>query len=39
MIFNLVSVIDWRVITAANRQQVDVDNSEENIGQAHMTTK
>ena len=26
MIFNLLSFIDWQVITAAKQQQVDIDN-------------
>ena len=30
MIFNLASVIDWRVITAGKQQQVDIDNVQEN---------
>ena len=30
MIFNLVSVIYWRVITAGKHQQVDINNVQEN---------
>ena len=30
IIFNLVSVVDWRVITTAKQRQVDVDNDREN---------
>ena len=30
MLFNLASVVDWRVITAANQRQVDIDNVREN---------
>ena len=26
MFFNLVSVIDWQVVTAAKQRQVDIDN-------------
>ena len=26
MLFNLVSFIDWQVVTAANQHQVDIDN-------------
>ena len=28
--FNLASVVDWRVVTAAKKQQVDNDNVQEN---------
>ena len=28
--FNLLSVIDWRVITSGKQQQVDIDNVQEN---------
>ena len=30
MLFNLASVIDWRVVTAAKQRQLDVDNVREN---------
>ena len=30
MLFNLTSVIDWRVATAAKQRQVDIDNVREN---------
>ena len=30
MIFNISSVIDWRVITAGKHQQVGIDNVQEN---------
>ena len=30
MIFNLVSVVDWQVLTAERQQQVDIDNVQEN---------
>ena len=30
MLFNLASVVDWRVSTAANQRQVDIDNFREN---------
>ena len=30
MLFNLTSVVDWRVSTTANQLQVDIDNSREN---------
>ena len=33
IIFNLVSVIDWQVITAAKQQQVGIDNVQENARQ------
>ena len=33
MIFNLVSVLDWRVINTENQRQVDIDNARENSGQ------
>ena len=29
MIFNLASVIDWRVVTSGKQQQVDIDNVQE----------
>ena len=33
MIFNLMLGLDWRVVTAANRRQVDIDNVQENNSQ------
>ena len=27
IIFNLASLVDWRVVTAVNQQQVDIDNA------------
>ena len=30
MLFNLTSVVDWRVSTAANKLQVDINNFREN---------
>ena len=30
MLFNLASVVDWRVVNAANQRQVDIDNVREN---------
>ena len=30
MLFNLASVVDWRVATAAKQRQVDIDNFREN---------
>ena len=33
MIFNLASVVDWRVITAAKQRQPEVDNVRENVRQ------
>ena len=30
ILFNLTSVIDWRVATAAKQRQVDIDNVKEN---------
>ena len=30
MIFNLILVVDWRVITAGKQRQVDIDNFREN---------
>ena len=30
MIFNLTSVVDWRVVTTAKQRQVDIDNDQEN---------
>ena len=30
MVFNLASVVYWRVVTAAKQQQVDIDNFQEN---------
>ena len=30
MLFNLASVVDWRVVTAAKQRQVDIDNFREN---------
>ena len=33
MLFNLVSVVDWQVVTAAKEHQVDIDNVRENTRQ------
>ena len=33
ILFNLTSVVDWRVATAANQHQVDIDNVRENVKQ------
>ena len=33
MLFNLMSVVEWRVLTAANQRQVDIDNVRENARQ------
>ena len=33
MLFNLVSFVDWRVVTAANQHQVEIDNVRENAKQ------
>ena len=33
MLFNLASVVDWRVATAAKQRQVDIDNVRENARQ------
>ena len=30
MLFNLGSVVDWKVVTAAKQRQVDIDNVREN---------
>ena len=30
MLFNLASVVDWRVVTAVKQRQVDIDNVREN---------
>ena len=30
MIFNLASVVDWRVVTVAKQRQIDIDNFREN---------
>ena len=30
MQFNVASVVDWQVVTAANQRQVDIDNVQEN---------
>ena len=30
MLFNLESVVDWRVVTAENQSQIDIDNVREN---------
>ena len=30
MLFNLTSVVDWRVLTAVNQRQVEIDNVREN---------
>ena len=39
MIYNLVSVVYWRVVNASKQQQVDIDNVLETLGNAFMTTK
>ena len=31
VLFNLASVVDWRVATAKNQRQVDIDNVKENV--------
>ena len=31
MILNLASVVDWQVITAVKKRQVDIDNDQENV--------
>ena len=33
MLFNLAPVVDWRVVTAANQHQLDIDNVKENANQ------
>ena len=33
MLFNLASVVDWRVITTVKQRQVDIDNVKENAKQ------
>ena len=33
MLFNTVSVVDWRFSTAAKQRQVDIDNVRENVKQ------
>ena len=33
MLFNLVSVVDWRFATAAKQRQIDIDNVRENARQ------
>ena len=33
ILFNLASVVDWKFVTAANQQQVDIDNFQENARQ------
>ena len=33
MLFNLASVVDWRVATAAKQRKVDIDNIRENVKQ------
>ena len=33
MLFNLASVVDWKISTAANQRQVDIDNIIENARQ------
>ena len=30
MLFNLESAVDWRVVTAENQSQIDIDNVREN---------
>ena len=32
MILNLASVVEWKVVTTANKWQVDIDNVQENSG-------
>ena len=38
MLFNLASVVDWRVATAANQIQVDIDSVIEMPSESRMTT-
>ena len=38
MLFNLASVVDWRVVTAAKQRQLDIDNVRETPSESHMTT-
>ena len=33
MIFNIVSVVDWKVVTAAKRRKLDTNNVQENAKQ------
>ena len=33
MLFNLTSVVNWRIVTAAKQQQVDIGNSQQNVRQ------
>ena len=33
MLFNLASVVDWRIVTAAKQRQLDIDNVRENARQ------
>ena len=39
MLFNLASVIEWRVATAVKQRQVDIYNVKENLGDSHMTAQ
>ena len=39
MFFNLVSVVDWKVVTTVKQFQVEIDNVQENSGQSRMTTR
>ena len=39
MLFNLASVVDWWVATAANRFQVDIDNVRETPSESRMTAQ
>ena len=35
MLFNLASVVDWRVVTAAKKRQVDIDNVRKKFQASH----
>ena len=30
ILFNLVSVVDWKILTAVKQKQLDIDNAKEN---------
>ena len=39
VIFNLTSIVDYRVLTTVNQQQTCIDNFQEKSGKSNMTTQ
>ena len=39
MLFKLMSIVDWRVVTDSNQQQADINNFQKNTGDSGMTAQ